>query len=352
MIKFLSFLFSVCLTGIAFSGPLIINKGGAYRLSANYYSSPGILVTTTDPVIFDGCCLVGYGEFLVENYPNANLTFRNCYIGSNGNNGATGAVINSYKPSSLIVENCHFEGNGQAGIVIVSDDNATSAKVTIQANAINNCRTAIQLNHVLWDPNVNISWNQISGDANTQRNDQISIYYSYGQPGHLISIDHNFIECNPDAPQYVNSAGIQASDSGSYYVRVIDNVVLNGNQSGISLWNPNNNTSEAVRNYVVGIGYKIGSGYGLGVWTGAGYAIGNVVGWINGVTKTLLNFEQSSLSVTAANTSLPRSSITLQEEQSLYWMWSSECAGAGVNIGASGYANPAIIYPQPSDFPP
>jgi hypothetical protein len=241
------------------------------------------------------------------------------------------------KPESVTVQNCSFEGGG-----IIIQGNWTNPPILIESSSFNNCYIAIQLVGVSNDPNVVIRHNQITGDQYTLKTDQINIYASSGMPGNPIRIYGNFIEACPDSPTVPYAGGI-VIDLASNQVSVSGNTLLNAD---IALAYASSNTNIACSNTIVGVGIDSEFTAGMGIVPQAGYLIGNVVGWWN----TLEGHQQDFFGGAGnGSVSLPRSMISMEEEQILYWRWANEMVAQGVSVG-NGDA-PAVTYPQAGDFP-
>jgi hypothetical protein len=330
---------------------LTITSGGTYsglNLTNTNSSQSAISIQTTQAVKIQNCHVLTDGEG-ITNVSGANITVDSCYFEYNGTPGSKSGwkvLVDTWQPASLVVTHSNF--NGPAGGVLVNwGAVSTTAYIAIAEDIFNDCYIAVQTNGIRNDPNVGIYFNQIGEGTAYAHGDHINIYDSCGTAAHPINIQQNLIACNPDAPLDVDAAGIQAGDWNSSYVKVYTNFVLNGPGCGLCIYYANGNTSTAVNNTVVGVGYPIGYSSGIGIQPNAGTASGNSAAWWDTYDQVMRSFDPPSLA--NGNYSLPKKDVSLSEEESLYLTWQQQMADSGVYVGNG--TNPGITYPKASDFP-
>jgi hypothetical protein len=341
---------------IAYTAPILtISEGGVYSgimsvNSAQDFDSPNVYVATTKPVRITRSYFSSCGYHIVE-CPDANVTIDNCvfvYCGPQAIPGGTSTrsvYISDITKSFLSsVTHCRFTGPIGCAIGIERGDGG-NCQIAIACNRFEDCFDSVQLANVRSAENVAIYWNQCSASGRYYQNDQFSVYQSSGTPDHPISIRWNLIQGTPDGGFVPGSEGIQAGDSGSSYVLVEYNTLLN---AGLCIFYANGNTSALVNNTVVGIGPAQSWSSGLAVQPDAGSAVGNIVAWWNtqqGSTQDFANrFNEPG------NTSWGKDMITLSEEQSLYAQWINKAVQSGQYIGPYYERNNGITYPQAGDF--
>lgn len=339
---------SLCLTFGVKAQLLTITSGGTYsgyNLTNTDSSGTAIQVETTEPVTIEYCSILtnGYG---IKAGTGANLTIKYCYFAFNGSDGKNTQLLLAWEASYLAVTNCNFNGPS-GGVEVMGDGSSTTAYIAVAKNYFHDLYNAVQIDGMRDDPNIGIYFNQISETASYPHNDQINIYNSCGTPGHLIDIQQNFVGCTPDGPQVDAAAAIQAGDWNSSYVQVYANTVINGAGCGVCIYYANGNTSTAVNNTVIGIGYPQYYSSGVAIQPNAGTASGNSSAWWDWYDGDLNDFQPPALA--SGNYSLPVTDVTLAEEKTVYQAWLSSMANAGITVGY--LSNPGVTYPKAGDFP-
>jgi hypothetical protein len=240
-------------------------------------------------------------------------------------------------------------GSGVAapGVVV---EGPSSGEINITQNAIDNCWTAVQIAKVQNNPAIYITWNQVTGDASTERNDQISIYETTGvAPDNYVYVHENFVEHDPDINSAIYAGGI-VIDLDSEYVVVDSCYVINGGEYGIN--GGYTGANSVVQNCeVLGLSYHLGdAGGGFGAYQSDAAFINDVSGFWNTYYGVMDDFGPNGLYGQGTNlTRLKRSQITLQAEQDLYYTtWWGAVTAAGLTIGWQGIPSPT--FPNPQDF--
>jgi hypothetical protein len=324
----------------------VITSSGTYT----YADGDTISIQTTSPVTLYHCTVTCSANVIVSCIAGAKITIEDCTFRSNAS--THGVIFWLIQPASVSIFNNHLEGGsgiGSSGIIV---HGPTSGEIYIAENAVNNCNIAIQAYNVSNNPQVYINWNQVTGDSVTPRSDQISIF----EDPSGAYLGHDFVECNPDAPNVPYGAGIQAGDQGTANVTVDTCTVLNGNYGGIVIYYGNNNTSEITNCLCLGIGGLNPPNYSIGIEMGhtgdteAGFVLNTQCGWWNPNIPGETNFSPSDLHSINGNSAIRKSGITLAAEQAAYQAWLTAASNAGVAIGDRRGGNPSPTWPNASDF--
>jgi len=251
---------------IAYSGPIVITKGGTY--SGNWESQnaqlPVIRIQTSEPVIIENSIIRGRGDLIVG-FGNR-LTIRNVKgygMNSNilGRPAGRFAVLEEVK--NILVENNQIFGTGGMYFRDYRGDKNSSDTIKILKNAIYNIdgrqsngkdnftnkrsiAQAIFFNQVQKIPNAEIGWNQVinePGSSFTEEN--INMYISSGLPENPILIHDNYIQgaynARPWEDEDYFGGGIligdgqskTAGDSG--HIRVYNNQIVGASNLSLSI---------------------------------------------------------------------------------------------------------------------
>jgi hypothetical protein len=245
-------------SGITYSGPIRITRGGIY--TGNWQSldpnTPAVTVATGEPVVIENANIRSAGT-LIHAF-NTDLTVRNTYgrgLNPNVRGVAPGRFIRTEDFLNLVVENCDLEstsgiylrgffGNPAAGqgIRIVRNrakniDGRHSDGAGGWLTGSEDLRQFVQFNQVRGVPGVEIAWNEVINEPDASRvEDNISIFESSGTAGSPIRIHDNYIHgayAYPATSQTYNGGGIMLGDgtgptiaSVPQYVEAYDNQVV------------------------------------------------------------------------------------------------------------------------------
>ena len=330
----------------------IIKTGGVYTIS------PGqpIEIETTEPVTLKNCYDTCSTTPIVTAIAGAQVTlFQNyfAYSGTVPQGGWTApsqAMLYFPQPASVIVQNNDLEGSSAVGAFGIGIEGPSSGQIYVTQNAINNCWEAIQIANVENNPAIYITWNQATGDALTERSDQISIYQTTGvSPDHLVYVYENFVEHDPDINSDLYAGGI-VIDVNSKYVDIDSCYVINRGEYGIN-GGPSGGGSVVQNCEVLGLSYHLGdAGGGFQAYRNDGAYVNDVSGFWNTYAGVINDFAPSQLYGQGTNlTRLTKSQITLKAERDLYYTtWLGAVNAAGITIGWQGISSPT--FPNPKDF--
>jgi hypothetical protein len=348
---------TACLSVPAFAASIpsngIITAGGAYSGTFN----GKIQIQTTSPVTLTDVWDSYTSTPMLTCVTNAQVTVTQSiflYRGSIPSGGWTGpgqAMIFLSSPASVYFANNDVDGGSGVGAPGVIIEGPTTGELDITANKINNCWTAVQLVAVQNNPSVYIKWNQVTGDALTERSDQINIYESTGvAPNNYIYIYNDFVEHDPDAPQKLYSGEIVV-DIGSQSVIIDSCYGINGGEGGIGTGYSGANTG--ISNcYVLGLSYTIGdASAGIVLTENSGSCTNCTSGFWNADPSYEVIDDYRLHGQGSGNTALKQSAITLQAEEDLYYTtFLGAASSAGVTIGKSNQGFSGPTFPNSSDF--
>jgi hypothetical protein len=342
----------------------IITKGGVYTIS------PGepIEIETTEAVTLKNCYDTCSTTPIVTAMAGAQVTLYQNYFAYSGSIPQGGWTAPSQgmlyfpQPAGVIVQNNVIEGGSGIGAEGVTIEGPSSGEIYITQNAIDNCWEAIQVAKVKNDPEIYITWNQITGDAATNHSDQLSIYETTGvSPNNYVYLYENFVEQNPDVSNsYPYSGGI-VIDVNSQYVLIDSCYVINGGEYGIN-GGPTGGSSVVENCEALGLSYLTCEEGGGGIQMcegGGGFQIyeddaayvNDVSGFWNTVGGVIDDFAPSLYGQGKNLTRLKKSQITLQGEEDLYYTtWYGAVTAAGLTIGWQGIPSPTFPNPQDFDF--
>ena len=242
----------------AYSGPLVITKGGTY--SGNWESQnpdgPVISVQTSEPVIIENSNLRGKGN-LISGYGNR-LTVRNVKgyaLNPNIAGRSAGKFINAEEIYNLNVNNNYVEGTSGIYMRAYYGNSTSNETIKITRNQFHNIdgrqsdgngnyttnrniAQAILFNQVKRVPNVEIAWNEIINEAGKSLTEEtINTYVSSGTPISPMLIHDNYVQgaynAQPTSDSNYAGGGILLGDGvadnvlDSGYARVYNNQLVN-----------------------------------------------------------------------------------------------------------------------------
>ncbi len=272
-----------CDSGIVFSGPIQINKGGTY--TGNWQSTdpsvPAVMVSTTEPVTIVNSRLRGPGDLLhyylsptaVGITSATSLTVQqSCFVGTNSNvKGAhKGTPLWVQNAVSVRVENCDFESGGFYGIWVEGyiGDHTVNNTVLIRNNRIHNVdgrpsdgnggylatqdtqgTHGIILSEIHGVPGIEIAWNQIINDPyQSGVGDSINIYNSPGTAASPMQIHDNYVqggyEADPTTANTFNYGGAGLTTDGDFqtdlevatgFIKIHDNQFVSQARGGLNI---------------------------------------------------------------------------------------------------------------------
>ena len=250
----------------AYSGPLVITKGGTY--SGNWESTdpnvPAIRVQTKEPVIIENSNVRGKGTLIYASY--GRLTVRNVKgvaLNPNVAGKNTGYFIADESLYNLRVENSSVEGSGGIYVNGFIGDPSKGDTIKILRNQIKNTDgrqsdgnggftgkqnivQAIFFNSIQRTPNIEIAWNEIlnePGKSLTEEN--INMYISSGTASSPILIHDNYIQGAYNAAPWSDKAyaggGILLGDGSTKnpedagHARAYNNQIVNASNHSLSI---------------------------------------------------------------------------------------------------------------------
>ena len=189
---------------------LVITHGGTYRGTYRSASSgvACVRVATSEPVVLDGCMLVGPGN-LVEAGEGADLTVRNCQgqgLVPTVDKQPPGRFLDVYRPRRLVVEHNLVEQT--SGIVVNrwQNNGLPGQTLTVRYNQVRNIdgrwrdrkgstrSSFLILNTVQHLPGVDIAYNEIlNAPDKSLVEDNINIYNSSGMAQSPLHVHDNFV---------------------------------------------------------------------------------------------------------------------------------------------------------------
>ena len=252
----------------AYSGPLIITKGGTY--SGNWESQdarvPVISVQTSEPVIIENSNLRGRGN-LISGFGNR-LIVRNVNgYGLNPNvyGWAAGKFLNAEEFISIRIESIYAENTSGTYFRSYKGSPSNGDTVKILNNKFKNINGLpsngnngyimdsfdgrehmIQFNDVKRIPNVDIAWNEVINEpGKSQVEENINMYVSSGTPSSPILIHDNYIQgaygTRPNGSSPYAGGGILTGDGVVYnpldsgYFNVYNNQIVSTTNQGLAI---------------------------------------------------------------------------------------------------------------------
>lgn len=253
--------------GPAYSDPLVITRGGTYR--GNWQSLnpkvPAVTIKTREPVIIENSNLRGRGD-LIRGF-NVDLTVRNTRgygLNPQADQAFPGRFLAVEFIFNLRAENNFMQGTSGMYVNRFQGDAARGQTIKILRNRVQDVdgryvdRTgrptgrryyvqAVQLNHVVRVPDIEIAWNEmVNQPGKSAPEDNINLYESSGTPGSPIRIHNNYIHgaypVDPLNDRAYSGGGIMLGDgkhkdlsvSGGY-TQVYRNQIINTSNQGVAI---------------------------------------------------------------------------------------------------------------------
>lgn len=253
--------------GPAYTGPLVITRGGTYRGNWQSFDPavPAVSVQTREPVVIEGSFLRGRGHLIKGE--EINLTVRNTTgYALNPLTGGSfpGRFLAVYKAVNLQIENNTLFGTAGMYINLFVGNPAAGQTIKILRNQIRNVDgryvnqlgeftgkryyvQAVQFNRIVRVPNIEIAWNEVTNEPGKSAvEDNINIYESSGTAASPIRIHNNYIygayAPDPLKAQNYSGGGILLGDgnkdnmdTAGGYVEVYNNQVINTSNHGVAI---------------------------------------------------------------------------------------------------------------------
>lgn len=253
--------------GPAYSGPLVITRGGTYQGNWQSFDPavPAVMVRTREPVIIENSVVRGRGDLIRGE--EANLTLRNTTgYGLNPLTGGAfpGRFLSVYRAVNLVVENNTLRGTSGMYVNLFVGDSAAGQTLKFLRNRVSNVDgrfvtqlgkltgkryyvQAIQLNAVNRVPGIEIAWNEIvNAPGQSAVEENISMYESGGTAASPVQIHNNYIDgayaVRPLNDREYSGGGIMLGDGLQTdmnvvggYVDVYDNQILRTSNQGIAV---------------------------------------------------------------------------------------------------------------------
>ncbi|WP_156039147.1 hypothetical protein [Deinococcus marmoris] len=386
--------------GPAYSGPLVITRGGTYQGNWQSFDPavPAVSVQTSEPVVIENSVLRGRGNLIRGE--GASLTVRNSTgYGLNPLTGGSypGRFLSLEKVLNLVVENNDVLGTSGIYVHLFRGNPAAGQTIRIVRNRVRNVDgryvdqvgkftgkryyvQAVQFNQIARVPNVEIAWNEVINEPGRSAvEDNISMYESSGTPDSPIRIHDNYIygayAANPLKAQNYSGGGIllgdgqkDSMDIAGGYVDVYGNQIINTSNHGVGI--AGGHHQKVYDNRLISSGVLPGgvidpnANVGLYVWDIKGNARGapktfinnsvqkNLVGWRRfgpGGNVYYHNLWTPSCLETSGNTckdNLPwpvpvSEEVTLQE----FVFWQAKLREAKIVVGVPGAPATALTSP-------
>lgn len=263
-----------CDSGVTFSGPIQIGKGGTY--TGNWQSTdpsvPAVNIYTMEPVTIVNSRLRGPGDLIASGIGSKLTVEQSCFVGTNPNvaGRAKGTPIHTYQAASVLVENCDFESGGYYGVWVQQylGDHTLNNTIKILNNRIYNVdgrfsdgnggylanqygfSHGIILSDVYGVPGVEIAWNQIINEPYQSggETDLINVYESSGTLASPMQIHDNYLQggyaANPANANALGYSGSGFTTDGSAqtdpsqstsFLKIHDNQAVSMGNAGISI---------------------------------------------------------------------------------------------------------------------
>ncbi|MDV6373627.1 hypothetical protein [Deinococcus arenicola] len=254
-------------TDIIYSGPLVITRGGTYH--GNWQSLdprvPAVTIRTREPVVIENANVRGRGT-LIGGF-NVDLTVRNTH--GYGLNPLTdrafpGRFIAVEFIYNLRAENNYLQGTSGIYVNTVQPNVAPGQTIKILRNRVQNVDgryvdqagritgqrylvQAVQLNHVLNVPDIEIAWNEvINQPGQSAAEENINLYETSGTPTSPIRIHNNYIHgayaVDPLKDKEYSGGGIMLGDGSQKdlsvtggHTEVYRNQIINTSNQGIAI---------------------------------------------------------------------------------------------------------------------
>ncbi|CAM3583108.1 hypothetical protein [Deinococcus frigens] len=252
---------------LAYSDPLVIRKGGTYR--GNWQSLdprvPVITVATREPVVIENSNLRGRGDLIRGS--NVDLTVRNTSgygLNPQADRAFPGRFLavefifnlraeNNYLQGTSGMYVNRFQGNAARGQTIkilrnkVLDVDGRYVDRTGRLTGSRYLVQAVQLNHVVGVPNIEIAWNEIVNQpGKSAPEENINLYESSGTPDSPIRIHNNYIHgayaADPLKDKSYSGGGIMLGDGNAQdlsvaggYIEVYRNQIINTSNQGVAI---------------------------------------------------------------------------------------------------------------------
>ncbi|WP_322472206.1 hypothetical protein [Deinococcus sp. AB2017081] len=243
----------------AYSGPLVITKGGTY--SGNWESLdatvPAVLVKTSEPVVLQSCRVRGKGHLISAPWISAQLTVRSCSgtaLNPDVVTRSLGRFIHAEGAQSVVVEGNTLERT--SGIYINALRPKPSGPTVVVRYKVARDLDGrfsdgrggwqktfqrvqfVQLNAVK-APGVDIGWNRVENTPLSGHvEDVINIYASVGTASSPIRVHDNLIQGAYGVPVSMDytGGGIMLGDGkGSAYQQAVNNTVLETSNYGVAV---------------------------------------------------------------------------------------------------------------------
>jgi hypothetical protein len=251
----------------AFSGPLIITRGGTY--SGNWESLdakvPAVRIRTSEPVVIENSTVRGRGT-LIQGLQNR-LTVRNTRgisLNPEVEGRSPGRFANLEEVYGAQFENNLLEGTGGIYIRQYRGDAARGETIRVLRNVVKNIdgrqsngnggysdnafnwAQFVQLNDVTRIAGAEIAWNQVVNEPGKSRvEDNINLYVSSGTPTSPIKIHDNYIQgaynALPATDAVFSGGGILVGDgkvsdpTKNGYAHVYNNQIVSTTNYGIAI---------------------------------------------------------------------------------------------------------------------
>ena len=373
----------------AYSGPLVITKGGTY--SGNWESQdpnvPVISVQTNEPVIIENSNLRGKGN-LITGFGNR-LTVRNVNgYGLNPNvyGRSVGKFVNAEDFISIRIENIYAEnttgtyfrnytGNPSSGDTVKMFNSRFININGLSSNGSNGYimdapdgrAHMIQFNAVRRIPNVEIAWNEVINEpGKSQVEENINFYESSGTPSSPMLIHDNYIQgayaTRPNGTSGYAGGGILAGDGivsnplDSGYSNVYNNQIVSTTNQGLAIAGGVYNrfyNNRVIASGLLSDGSRISAqNVGIYMWDinnagsystptfGNNSMENNFVAWtrINPDGSTYTNpwwFPDCGTKSSTCAGNVSGGKATLDTEKQEYQLWLNKLSTNGVKVGTS-----------------
>lgn len=368
---------------VAYGPPLEIKRGGTY--SGNFRSLdsqvPCIKIRTHEPVVLDGCVLVGAGTLILADSTQHDITVRNCRgygLTPTQDNRSRGRFLDVVQARSIRVENNYFEHTAGIYLYQWSGNGTTAHTLTVRGNDARDLDgryrntggtevSFLQLNQVHALAGAEVAWNRIiNTPTESLVEDNINFFNSGGTAQSPIRVHDNYIygsfasDLNSSDHQGtgINCDGDAANPAdATQYVEATQNVVVATTNAGMNIASGHHNTYR--NNLIVGSAEALVNGQPVPVKAGyAGVSVfryhaqqqaffghhlveGNTIGYINGLSRQRKDVSDPSPDQAnpALQTVLP-DPITRATEEDAYQQWLSRVAANSITVGpVSGTAN-------------
>ncbi|WP_051667970.1 hypothetical protein [Deinococcus frigens] len=386
--------------GPAYSGPLVITRGGTYQGNWQSFDPAVAAVTikTSEPVVIENSILRGRGNLIGGE--GVNLTVRNTTgYGLNPlTNGAyPGRFISIYKAVNLLVENNRMQGTSGMYVNLFTGNSGAGQTLKFLRNQVRNVDgryvnaggkftgksyrvQAIQLNRVARVPGMEIAWNEVINEPGKSAvEDNINLYESSGTSKSPVKIHDNYIygayAVNPLTDRNYSGGGIllgdgqkDSMDIAGGYAEVYGNQVINTSNHGVAIAGGHHHT--VYGNRVVSSGLlpdgtiDPNANVGMYVWNIQGRSArasstfinnsvqNNLVGWTRFTATGKVYYhnlwtpscQASSGNICKDNQDWP-TPVSPDVERDEFTFWQKKLRDAGIVVGVSGGNKTAAASP-------